>query len=365
MKKKSVFFIMALSTLILSGCSSEKSSDISNENFASSLFIDENNYESVTKEPVAETLINQLEKGLSSVKFTGDDYFEEFLKTGASSDNEVMEFLMTNLEGADNLSVNDNIFGCSTISVKSPDDEQLFGRNFDWNKCNALIVQSEPDNGYSSVSTVNTDFISGADISSLPDKTQALISLYAPLDGMNEKGLCVSVNMISDYSSTINQETDKPDITTTTVIRLLLNQAENVDDAVRLLESYDIHASMGVMVHFAIADADGKSIAVEFVDNKMSVIDTRVLTNFYLTEGNKYGIGTEQSHERFERLTDTLGKNPQMTEDEVKNVLDSVSKDNFSGFESTEWSIVFNQTKKTATYYHRENYDKYWTFSLN
>lgn len=38
-------------------------------------------------------------------------------------------------------------------------------------------------------------------------------ALYAPLDGMNEKGVAISVNMIQD-SAVIDQNTEKPDITT-------------------------------------------------------------------------------------------------------------------------------------------------------
>ena len=79
-----------------------------------------------------------------------------------------------------------------------------------------------------------------------------LAALYAPLDGMNEAGLAVSVNMIQD-SAAIEQNTDKPDITTTTAIRLLLDQAGNVDKALELLGQYDLHGSMGMMIHFAIA----------------------------------------------------------------------------------------------------------------
>ena len=70
---------------------------------------------------------------------------------------------------------------------------------------------------------------------------------------MNEKGLAVAVNMIQD-SGTIEQNTDRPDITTTTAVRLLLDQADSVDEALKLLGQYDLHASMGMMVHFAIAD---------------------------------------------------------------------------------------------------------------
>lgn len=45
-----------------------------------------------------------------------------------------------------------------------------------------------------------------------------------------------------------------------------------------------------------------------------------------------------------------------MTADKVRDALDSVSKDNFGEFESTKWSVVFDQSTLTATYYHRENY---------
>ena len=64
---------------------------------------------------------------------------------------------------------------------------------------------------------------------------------------MNEKGLAVSVNMIQD-SVSINQDTGKPDLTTTTAIRLLLDKAANVEEALELLRQYDFHSSMGMMV---------------------------------------------------------------------------------------------------------------------
>ena len=153
-------------------------------------------------------------------------------------------------------------FGCSTLSVENQDGGYLFGRNFDWNACNGLIVSARPEKGYFSVSTVNMDFIraGGLDISRLPDSMQAFVSLYAPLDGMNEKGLAVSVNMIQD-SVSINQDTAKPDLTTTTAVRLLLDKAANVEEALELLRQYDFHSSMGMMVHLALADADGRNAA--------------------------------------------------------------------------------------------------------
>ena len=70
---------------------------------------------------------------------------------------------------------------------------------------------------------------------------------------MNEKGLCVSVNMIEDNEA-VDQNTDKPDITTTTAMRLLLDTAATVDEATELLEQHDMHASKGMTVHFAVAE---------------------------------------------------------------------------------------------------------------
>lgn len=310
--------------------------------------------------------VTELENGLSAVKYSGDGKFDEFLsRGGASSDAEVVAFISENLLSSAGLSFGSSPFGCSTISVKNEDGGYLFGRNFDWNSCNAMIVHSVPEKGYASISTVNTDFInmSGLKLSSLPDKAQAVISMYAPLDGMNEKGLAVSVNMIQD-NATISQSTDKPDITTTTAIRLLLDKAANVDEAVELLKKYDMHASMGFMMHLAIADASGKSVVVEYINNKMIITETPVVTNFYLAEGEKHGVGTVQSHERYDILIKALSDNKTMTAAEVRDTLDSVSKHNFGEFESTEWSAVFNQATGEVHYYHRENYDKSYTFSI-
>ena len=372
MKKHMILLVMFI--MLVTGCNMENASSegqsisfqesISEQ--SSSECADINSEESIPELELTSDIM-QLEKGLSAVKYVGDYGFEEFLTNGgASSDEDVVKYLSQNvLSGERGFSFGNMPFGCSTISVENETGGYLFGRNFDWNSCSALIVHSIPQNGYSSISTVNTDFInmSGLKLSALPDNVQAIIAMYAPLDGMNEKGLAVSVNMIQD-SATISQNTDRPDLTTTTAIRLLLNRAANVGEAIELLGQYDMHASMGFMTHMAIADADGNSVVVEYINNEMHVIETPVVTNFYLAEGEKYGIGTAQSHERYDILMKALDERPAMNMEGVRDALSSVSKGNFGEFESTEWSIVFNQSSGEVHYYHRENYDKRYTFSI-
>lgn len=232
-----------------------------------------------------------------------------------------------------------------------------------------MVVAAYPENGYASISTVNMDFVSqgaGGGITGMAlgmDQVKVPAALYAPLDGMNEKGLAVSVNMIQDGAD-ISQDSDRADITTTTAIRLLPDKAADVDEALALLEQYDMHASMGMMVHFALADNSDRSVVVEYIENKMVVTDTPVVTNFYLAEGKKHGIGTKQSHERYEILMGLLDESERMDMAGVRDALDRVSKDNFGEFESTEWSIVFNQTDGQAVYYHRENYGKGYAFTI-
>ena len=313
MKKITVFLVMINFMFILAGCGSD--SDFTNttdslkgnadaENYETDKSDTANNYVSTTSE------IAELESGLSAVHYDGDYGFDLFLEQGgADSDQAVLQFLNNTLfHGDSGLRMGGDAFGCSTISVKNADGGYFFGRNFDWQACDAMVVTAYPKEGYASISTVNLSFIrqgAGFAANMLTDEMMTIAALYAPLDGMNEKGLCVSVNMIQD-GATIHQDTGKPDITTTTAIRLMLDKASDVEEALNLLRSYDLHASMNYMIHFAIADSEGGSVAVEYINNEMIVTETPILTNFYLAEGEKHGIGPEQSQTRFEILEKTL-----------------------------------------------------------
>lgn len=363
--------LLLTSVLCLAGCKNVETDQMTVGSQNKETLVTEETMEMENLESVLLTNeIRELENGLSAVRYEGDYGFDAFLSAGgASSDGEVIGFLAENLLSGMNIGFSQESFGCSTISVKSGDGDLLFGRNFDWNSCNAMVVAAYPENGYASISTVNMDFISqgaGDGITGMAlqmDQVKLLAALYAPLDGMNEKGLAVSVNMIQDRAD-IRQDSDRPDITTTTAIRLLLDKAADVDEALALLEQYDMHASMGMMVHFALADNSGRSVVVEYIGNEMVVTETPVVTNFYLAEGEKHGIGTEQSHERYEILMELLEESERMDMAGVRDALDHVSKDNFGEFESTEWSIVFNQADGKAVYYHRENYGKGYAFTI-
>lgn len=367
MKRKiaAILTVLFIFTLIFAGCDNKKlptneNTDPNNTSVPSGSIAEPNPPET----PVS-SKVTVLSDGLSAVKYEGEYGFDGFLsRGGASSDAEVISYLKSMaVSGAEGMTFGKTTFGCSTISAKDKEGNALFGRNFDWDTCNAMIVQCVPEKGYASISTVNTDFINlnGANFSSLPDIAQAVVCLYAPLDGMNEKGLAVSVNMLWD-SGTISQNTDKPDITTTTAIRLMLDKAATVDEAVSILRQYDMHASMGYMLHFAVADRKGRSVAIEYVNNEMIVTETPVVTNSYFAEGEKQGKGSKQSKERYDILMKTLAEKKTLDMEDVRDALSRVGRRHFDDYKSTEWSAVFNQTTGEVHYYHRENYDERFTF---
>ena len=93
--------------------------------------------------------ITELESGLSYAEFEGDYQFDKFLSEGgAESDMSVIAFLGKNMLGDITGGLGGDNFGCSAFSAKS-ENGYYFGRNFDWYNCDALVVITHPDSGYS------------------------------------------------------------------------------------------------------------------------------------------------------------------------------------------------------------------------
>ena len=116
-----------------------------------------------------------------------------------------------------------------------------------------------------------------ADVEGLMDRITCLAAPYAPLDGMNDAGVSCGIYMsyqgggVDEEGDEVviptNQDTDKPDLTSTTMLRLVLDYAGSVDEAVELISGYDLHDSANTSYHYMIADSTGKSaILRESVD---------------------------------------------------------------------------------------------------
>ena len=300
--------------------------------------------------------LTRISDNLYTAVYRGDYAFDRYLARGGSrSEDDTFVFLKEVLRDPAGLSYRIEGMGCSDMQARGAHG-YLFGRNFDWGDCPLLVLTTYPRAGYASISSVNLDFVlrRGAD---LPADKLAVAVQYAPLDGMNQKGLCVAVNLLPDGME-LMQSTGKPALTITTAIRFLLDKAATTEEALAILRRHDLGTVTGLTVHFLISDATGHSVCAEYIHNLMSVVETPVMTNHYLTPGPYFGQARNNSLERFDRLSEFLRRTPEADARLVKEAMASV-------YHGTQWTAVYDQSALTAEFYQRDRYDIPLTVGLN
>lgn len=311
-------------------------------------------------------------QGFYTMEYSGDYGFDEFLKVGASNDKELIDFVAKRLMKGIPITIKTPDLSCSTFNAVTPEGEYIFGRNFDMDNSPGLLVHTNPDNGYESISMVNLAFL-GYSKDFMPDsycnRFLALAAPYVPLDGINEKGLSVGVLLLPDKPTL--QETDKIDINSTTAIRMLLDKAASVDEAVAMLKKYDMHDSAGSCFHYQIADAAGNSAIVEYVNNEMHILKPegkyQACTNFYLSPGAKYNFGEGQ--DRYQIVMKGLqDKNGVMTAKDGMDLLKAARMINVHDpkkprIYNTQWSAVYNNSRKSLDIVYGQKYEKVYHFS--
>ena len=159
-------------------------------------------------------------------------------------------------------------FNCTSFQVaKAEGDGFRFGRNYDYFKNPTMVTVSRPKKGYASIAVSDMSHF-GYSLEKLPDSFMARLSclaaVYAPVDGMNEKGLCTSIMALPKQAA--QQDTPKPNVGTTIIMRLWLDRCATVQEALDLLETVDVRhdAAVGSGYHYMVADASGDCAVVEF-----------------------------------------------------------------------------------------------------
>lgn len=262
---------------------------------------------------------------------------------------------------------------CSSFMVKNTENQYLMGRNLDNFNTDIMVLHNAPKNGYKSVSVVNLAFLGytdGLTPDKVPDRLNALAGVFFPLDGMNEKG--VSVSVLQVMAEPTKQKTDKPDVTTTLAIRLILDKAGSVQEAVDLLSGWDMYASANGCYVFHIADSTGKSAVVSYDGDKMNVTyaenDYQYTTNFLLydVDYDYLKVGVKRYDILKEKIESSKGV---LSEKQAMELLSDVSMtedvpDESGAYIPTQWSAVYNLNEKTVTICTDRNYEKSYTFSV-
>lgn len=313
----------------------------------------------------------KLQTDLYCMTVNGSVGFEAFIDAGgASSAEEVSAYLGDYLSagpfGKLETKVSTGEFGCSALKIGHNTGGFLVGRNYDWDDCTTLIIRNIPSNGYASLSTVNLDFLGFGDgykPEGMVNAFKAVVGVYVPMDGINEKGLVVADLMAGDDEVT-NQNTSKKDLTTTTAMRLILNTAANVDEALEILRNYDMHSDIGTAHHLFLADAEGKSVAVEWVSGEIKVTESDVLNNHYLCEEKAGTASGELSFVHESKLLEARNRSKgKMSSEELADAMfEVIALPDGNYFGGTQWTIVYDCSQASATWYFRRDRATSYTF---
>jgi choloylglycine hydrolase len=192
---------------------------------------------------------------------------------------------------------------------------------------------------------------------------QLLQAPYLPFDGLNERGLAVT--MMAVPSSEGGRDPKKVTIDSLAVIRLMLDYADGVDKAVELLAGYNVDFGGGPPVHYLIADASGNSEVIEFLNDKMRVMrgdgSFQVSTNFLLfPEPPRNG---RSGCWRFNRIFETLSRaEGHFTPEKGMDLLQSVSQ---TGEHPTIWSCLYDLSARDVWVVMGRNFGRVHRLSLS
>ena len=312
----------------------------------------------------------KLDDGLYYMEYRGDDGFDGLMTKGGFEKADdmvgyIIEFLSKGHYKTD-VNASKEPYGCSALTVRTPDGDVLMGRNFDFPSALGVIMHCIPDKGYETITTFNVEFYNfGKDFKPEGFKNQymCLSGLFVALDGINEKGLAIADLMAGDTIET-HQRTSRPDLTTTAAIPYMLKNAANVDEALKLLEGIDMHSDIGMAHHYAMADVSGRSVVVEYVDNKMVVVESPAVANHYLCE-QKLNVGLEEGDDRYSKLCERFDQTDGvMNEEQLTEAIAGVSQPQREGFLGTAWTMVMDLSHPSVTYYSLRHFDKPFHFEL-
>lgn len=305
---------------------------------------------------------------LYQMTYFGDYGFDEFLKTGADSDDDIEDFVTKRL--LKGLPIDLGVTGdaCTAFVTRDGNGDVLFCRNFDFGFSPAVQCVTNPDNGYSAISTVNLSY-AGYSEDNLPDGITSsfltLASPFLPFDGMNEKGVAMALLAIPEYD--YKADPNKVTLNTTTAIRLVLDKAANVDEAIELLKQYNIYFSGDVDCHYLIADASGKSVVVEYYDGELQEVTTdenyQIATNFIEYKGLNIGEGFDE-FARYDTVKAAIEENGGMLSEEQAIKLLAKVGVIYEGIDKLQWSVVYNLTTGKGKIFAHRNIGNIIDFSL-
>ena len=256
------------------------------------------------------------------------------------------------------------VWACSLFAALGDPQHLLYGRNFDWQFSPALLLFTDPPDGYASVSMVDMAYLGfdGANaqgLANLPlsERRSLLRAPHLPFDGMNERGLVVGMAAVPPGG--MRDDPARPTIDSLQVIREMLDHAGDVDEAVAILDGYNINYGGGPPIHYLIADRSGRAVLVEFYQGQRHVFPNEhpwhLATNFLRASVDDPSGQCRRYDVLDGRLAESEGR---LSAHEAMDLLSQVAQVN------TQWSTLYNLSAGTVSVAMGRDYQEVHTFEL-
>ena len=257
-------------------------------------------------------------------------------------------------------------WACSLFAALADADHKLYGRNFDWEYSPAVLLFTDPPDGYASVSMVDIAYFGfegarSGTVTDLPliERRALLHTPLWPFDGMNEHGLVVGMAAVPPGN--MRRAPNKETIGSLGVIRQMLDHATNVDEAVAIMQSYNVDFEGGPSIHYLMADSSGRSVLVEFYQGELVIIPNETTwhqaTNFLRASAGESAEGECWRYDKIsQRLTEAEG---QLTVQDAMELLAAVAQG------STQWSVIYGMSEGDVNVTMGRQYDTIHTFPLS
>ena len=278
---------------------------------------------------------------------------------------------------------------CTSFQAAKADGSGYwYGRNYDFFKNPTMVTVCRPKKGYASIGVSDMSHF-GYSLEKLPTSflsgLSCLAAVYAPVDGINEKGLCTSIMALPKQAS--QQDSGKHKVGTTIIMRLWLDRCATVQEALDLAATLDIRhdATVGSGYHYMIADANGDCAVLEFDkedgwksmvvrkpdgENSMLVTNHLLSEKYYTTEPDE-AVGNPHSKSwwRYETAGGFLAaRDGILTLEEARECLSLVHWKDLvwenGTVEDTQYSSVYDQSAITLDLRNWNDYDNPVAFSL-
>jgi hypothetical protein len=253
-------------------------------------------------------------------------------------------------------------WACTGFAALGATGDKFLGRNFDWYYHPVLILFTDPPGAYASVSMVDISYLGIERQILAGERPRALLKApFLPFDGMNENGLAVGMMAVPHAEG--GRDSQKMTLEDLEVIRLLLDYARNVSEAIKLLQNYNVRFGE-VPIHYLLADRQGNSAVIEYLGDEMRVIANtlpwQVSTNFLVSEQKPEG--SDSSCWRYNTAYSTLEEvRGVLSPEEAMELLSEVSQ---SGDFPTIWSVVYNLSRGQVRVVIDRHYQDVYTFSV-